>query len=213
MRKIQEIFNFDNIGVKIQNFAKWSCWITILLTWIGAAITFLVFLFIEGMFQYAFLVPVGAAIGSLLIWVSSWVMYAFGEYIENIQAIRNQIPKINNIDRNLQTIAQQANETAKHEAEEWAKQQAEAITKRNAEEKAEHDTEEKVNREAKKNAEQVAQKKEKNLSETLEYALKFQTDNGMLDYLRGIQDETVQDILKSPQHLIREKIQNILANM
>ena len=99
MRKIQEIFNFDNISEKIKSFTKWSCWITILLTWIGAAIIFLVFLFTDGMFLFALLVPVGAAISSLLIWVGSWTLYAFGEYVENIQALKNQASMIYNIDK------------------------------------------------------------------------------------------------------------------
>ena len=90
MDKIKEIFNFDDIGDKLKNWAKWSCWITILLTWIGAAITFLVFLFTKGMFLFAFLVPVGAALCSLLIWVGSWTMYAFGQYVEDIHAMRNK---------------------------------------------------------------------------------------------------------------------------
>ena len=76
MRKIQEIFNFDNIGGKIKNLAKWSCWITILLTWIGAVIGFLIALFAEEMFLLALLVPVGAALYSLIVWVGSWVLYA-----------------------------------------------------------------------------------------------------------------------------------------
>ena len=40
--KISEIFNFDNIGGKIKNLAKWSCWITILLIWVAAPIAFIV---------------------------------------------------------------------------------------------------------------------------------------------------------------------------
>jgi hypothetical protein len=90
MEIIQGIFNFDNIGDKLKTWAKWSCWITIILSWVGAAIAFLVLLFTKGMLLFAFLVPVGAAIESLLIWVGSWVLYALGQYVEDVHAIRNK---------------------------------------------------------------------------------------------------------------------------
>ena len=225
MGKISEIFNFENIGGKIKNLAKWSCWITILLTWVGATICFFILLFTKGTFFVAFLVPIAAILYSLLIWVGSWATYAFGEYVENIQAIRSQTSKIYNIDKNLQMIAQpmidEANEKAKHQAEEIAKRetekkakrQADEIAKREAEEKAKRQAEEIAKREAEKKAEQVAQKKEQTLSEKLEYALMFQSDDGMVRYLKDIQNETVQNILKSPTHLIREQIKNLLTHM
>ena len=80
MGRFFEIFNFDNIGGKIKGFAKWSCWISIILTWVCAIISFLVLLFSSGAFLYAFLVPIIAILDSLLIWVGSWTMYALGEH-------------------------------------------------------------------------------------------------------------------------------------
>ena len=85
---LQTIFNFDDIGGKIKNFAKWYCWIMILLTWISAAICFIILLFTKGTFLIAFLVPIIAILYSLFIWVSSWATYAFGEYVEDTKAIR-----------------------------------------------------------------------------------------------------------------------------
>ena len=80
MSKIQEIFNVDNIGAKIKNLAKWSCWITILLIWIAAPIAFIVLISEGSVFV---LVPLIAALGApVLVWVGSWAMYAFGEFIE-----------------------------------------------------------------------------------------------------------------------------------
>ena len=209
MGKISEIFNFDDIGGKIKNLTKWSCWITILLIWIAAPIAFIIFLFGDWAVEFCLIPLVAAIVGPISVWIGSWVMYAFGEYVESVQAIRRQTTKIWNIDKNLQLLAQptmdKANETPKHEAEETATHEAE--------ETAKHPAEAITKREAEKKAEQLAQKKDKTLSEKLEYALMFQTDDGMISYLRGIQDETVQDILKSPQHFIREKIQNLLADM
>ncbi len=80
MGKISEIFNFDNIGRKIKNLAKWSCWITILLIWIAAPITLIVLLSEE---PALFWIPlVSAIVGSVSIWIGSWAMYAFGEFVE-----------------------------------------------------------------------------------------------------------------------------------
>lgn len=182
---ISDIFNFDNIGKKIKNFTKWSCWIAILLTWISAAVYFIILLFSKGTFLLAFLVPVVAIVYSLLIWVCCWTMYAVGEYIENIKVIRTQTATINNINKNLQIIAQPLIDEAK----------------------------EKAKREAEEKADATAQQNGTTLSEQLSYALKFQSDEGMVRYLKDIQNENIRDILKSPQHLIREQIQNLLENI
>ena len=56
-------------------------------------------------------------------------------------------------------------------------------------------------------------KEEKPLSEKLKYVLMYQTDEGMIKYLKGVQDEAVQRILESPGHLIREQINDLLTNM
>ena len=109
MGKIQEIFNFDNIGEKIKNWAKWSCWITILLTWVCAIICFFILLFTKGTFWIAFLVPIVASLYSLLIWIGSWATYAFGEYIEDTKAIRYNTAVIAQPIRNTETTKTQQN--------------------------------------------------------------------------------------------------------
>jgi hypothetical protein len=155
--------------------------------------------------------------GPIVALVSTWLLYAFGQLVDDTYAIRNREKTINNIDRNLQTMVQpmidDANEKAKREAEEKAKRQAEAFAKREAEEKAKRQAEAFAKREAEEKTKQLVQKKEKTLSEKLTYALMFQSDDGMVRYLSSIQDEAVQDILKSPQHLVREQIKNLLANL
>ena len=184
---------YADIGVKIKNWAKWI----FIVEAIGAVISGIV-LFADEFILAGLLTLV---CGPIIALVSTWLLYAFGQLVDDTHAIRNQDKKINNIDKNLQTMVQpmidEANEKAKREAEEKAKRQAEAFAKR----------------EAAKKAEQMAQRKEKTLPEKLAYALMFQSDDGMISYLKGIQDEAVQDILKSPQHLIREQIQNMLSNM
>lgn len=68
---------FDNIGSKIKKLAELLCWIGMLLSIIGGVIL---------MYAVDSLVPVGTAIvfiGSLLSWISSFVLYGFGELVEN----------------------------------------------------------------------------------------------------------------------------------
>ena len=87
MGKISTIFNFDNIGGKIKAVAKWSCWITILLIWIGAPIALVVMLAND--MDAACLIPIaGAIVGPVFVWLGSWVMYAFGEFVEDVHALR-----------------------------------------------------------------------------------------------------------------------------
>ena len=90
MGKISEIFNFDNIGGKIKNLAKWSCWITILLIWVAAPIAFIVLVSDDWTAYLCWIPLVGAIVGPVLVWVESWVLYAFGEFVEDIHAIRDK---------------------------------------------------------------------------------------------------------------------------
>ncbi|MBO5837368.1 MAG: hypothetical protein J6Q92_05690 [Oscillospiraceae bacterium] len=80
MGKISEIFNFENIGGKIKNLAKWSCWITILLIWIAAPIAFFILIAEES--EFVVIPLVAAIIAPVLVWIGSWAMYAFGEFVE-----------------------------------------------------------------------------------------------------------------------------------
>ena len=90
MGKISEIFNFENIGGKIKNLAKWSCWITILLIWIAAPITFIVLISDDWTVYLCWIPLVGAIIAPIFVWIGSWAMYAFGEFVEDIHAIRDK---------------------------------------------------------------------------------------------------------------------------
>ena len=119
MGKISKIFNFDNIGGKIKNLAKWSCWITILLIWIAAPIAF-IGLISDEWTAYLFWIPlVAAGVGSILVWIGSWTMYAFGEYVEDIHAMRKKYYPM-------------AEEQADREAEEKEKREAEETAQKKA---------------------------------------------------------------------------------
>ena len=81
MRKIKEIFNFDNIGQKIKNFVKWCCWITILLVWVACPIAFIVLLSEGSPPEGYLIVIVVAAIVPVVVWISAWPLYALGELV------------------------------------------------------------------------------------------------------------------------------------
>ena len=120
MGKISEIFNFDNIGGKIKNLAKWSCWITILLIWIAAPISFIVLVSDDWTAELCWIPLVGAIVGPIFVWLGSWAMYAFGEFIEDTHAIRNKYYPTEE-----EKTKQKAAEKAKHKAEEKAQREAE----------------------------------------------------------------------------------------
>ena len=120
MGKISEIFNFDDIGSKIKNLAKWSCWITILLIWIAAPISFIVLVSDEWTAEFCWIPLVGAIVGPVLVWVESWVLYAFGEFVEDTHAMRKKYYPM-------------AEEQANREVEERAEREAKAKAKHEAE--------------------------------------------------------------------------------
>ena len=60
--------------------------------------------------------------GPIVAFVSTWILYAYGQLVEDTHKITEQNSKILNIDQNIQIMAQpmidEANEKAKREAEE-----------------------------------------------------------------------------------------------
>ena len=90
MATIKQIFNFDDVGGKIKNLAKWSCWITILLIWIAAPITFIALVVDEWTVEFCWIPLVSAVVGPIFIWIGSWAIYAFGEFVEDTHAIREK---------------------------------------------------------------------------------------------------------------------------
>ncbi len=75
---------YDNIGGKIKGLAKTM----FIVEAIGAIITGLVLLSIdEDLIGYGLLTLV---CGPIVAWVGSWLLYAFGELVEDVHAIRNK---------------------------------------------------------------------------------------------------------------------------
>ena len=142
-------------------------------------------------------------------------------------------PNIERIDKNVQILATpailEAQRKASYEAEERARRAAEEKAAREAAEHAKRAAEEKAAREAaehakraaeeteKRRSEEIARKQaqvtEKTLAEKLMYALQYQTDEGMVRYLKDIKEDAVQNILASDPHLIRTQIQELLEQL
>ena len=113
------MFNYDNIGGKIKNLAKWGCRITILLMWTAAYIAFVMLVNNKWTVNLCWIPLVGAIVGPVLAWIGSWVMYAYGELVEDIHAMRKKYYPI-------------AEEMADREVEEKAKQDAKKERQRKA---------------------------------------------------------------------------------
>lgn len=74
---------FDNIGNKIKTLASVICWIFIILFGLGGVI--LAFTLDK------FLFLILAAVGCLLAWVGSFILYGFGQLIEDTSSIRSYL--------------------------------------------------------------------------------------------------------------------------
>ena len=89
-----------------------------------------------------------------------------------------------------------------------ARWEASVKARQNAAERGAQETETVV-----QNTASAKPKTAKTLKEKLQYALKFSTDDGMIHYLKNIDDEAVQAILNYPSCLVREQIEKLLASM
>ena len=93
---------YENIGGKIKNWAKWIFIVEAIAAIIGG-----VALMAD---ESAVIGLVVLICGPLVAWVGSWVLYAFGELVEDVHAIRNkEIPTTankSNSPTNTQTSAQ-----------------------------------------------------------------------------------------------------------
>lgn len=93
---MNELFNFDNIGAKIKNFAKWSCWIEIVLVWLAASIAFFDLISDDLTMDLCWIPLVSAVVCPFIIYINSWLLYAFGEAVENLSNINNVVQKKTN---------------------------------------------------------------------------------------------------------------------
>ena len=199
---------YENIGGKIKSFAKAS----FVVEAIGAIITGLVLLVDTEEVIYL-LVLLG---GPIVAWVSSWLLYGFGEIIDRLCAI----------DRNTEVLYQDAAKRkieearAEHEAALQAQREAQLLAQKRKEEREARaaaaqemrQAEEAVQRKA-ETADATVPAAEKTLAEKLCHALKYQTTDGMIKYLQGIDDDIVRNILKNPASEVRAAVRQALENL
>ena len=89
---------YHNIGGKIKNWAKWI----FIFEAIGAIIAGIVLIFTDEDFILYGLITL--ICGPIIAWVSSWILYAFGELVEDVHFIRNKEERTV-VDNKLNTVA------------------------------------------------------------------------------------------------------------
>ena len=94
---------YDNIGGKIKGLAKTMFMVEVL----GAVITGIVLCATDDL-SFAGLLTL--FVGPIIAWVSSWILYAFGELVEDVHAMRNNV-KNSTIEKNTENIALEEQET------------------------------------------------------------------------------------------------------
>ena len=75
------MFNYDNIGEKIKSWAKWIAIVEAVLSVIGGILVMVNEIDIIGADSSVFMGPLLMISGPMIAWVSSWLLYGFGELI------------------------------------------------------------------------------------------------------------------------------------
>jgi hypothetical protein len=111
---------YANIGKKIQNLAMWCFVIEAL----GACVTGIV-LIIEESFLVGFLTIL---LGPILAWVSTWVLYGFGQMVDDLAATRYEMNWLHIISRDLSSLnTQQKNDSAEKKSAPISKAEMEKL--------------------------------------------------------------------------------------
>ena len=74
------MFNYDNIGEKIKSWAKWIAIVESVLSVIGGILVMVNE--IGGGDSWLLMGPLLMILGPMIAWVSSWLLYGFGELVD-----------------------------------------------------------------------------------------------------------------------------------
>ena len=191
---------YENIGGKLKGLAKWACII-------GSALYIvlgLIYIFLglaSGNVAWAFVGIFAGVLGPLVIWIGTWVTYAFGDLVEKsgdmVQAIQSLSRMLYNQQKDSQQPATPKVESAPQTEEK--PQVAPAVPAPKTEEKPP--------------VAPVAPAPERPLVEKLEFALSYRTNSGMLGYLKRLEDPEVAEILKRPEIQIRAGIEALVQKL
>ena len=228
---------FDDIGGKIKGLVKWSFALEAILVVVAGIVAMLDCLF-SGRFLLFLLIPFAAVAALAVLWVGSWVMYAFGEMVQRVCNIDDRLviagkksqsdnePKKDAAakeqnDKSLQKAAvlirEEKNQRAIQGTDEQARWKDDVMLLKNGEKNRHADAAELVREEhAGEQNENTGRKplpENQELADKLTYALAFKTDDGMIRYLRSMDHERVNQILKEPRHKIRKLIECVLEEL
>ena len=228
---------FDNIGEKIKSFVKFIFIIEAGLIVVGGVIGMLTCL-INKYYIQLLLIPFVAAAAVAVCWVSCWMTYAFGELVHRVcniddrltltgrtgffgNKLNEQQADVENNEKGTPTaeelIRKERARRAIREAEGRSAAENAAIIQKAKEENVRVAAAERANEEAPpiQRCEETQETKPKNqqLAEKLAYALAYKTDDGMIRYLKTLDEELVKEILKEPRHMIRTLIGKALEEL
>ena len=115
---------YRNIGGKIKSWAKWI----FVVESICAIITGLILLMDWGL-DDAWWSLLIIFLGPVIAWVSSWILYAFGELVEDTHAMRNRISPVTEQDAVNEAKRKEKEQAAIEKSEREAKEQAKRVAK------------------------------------------------------------------------------------
>jgi hypothetical protein len=184
---------YQNIGKKIKFFAILIFVLQVIGALVGCAI-----LFLEELILFALLTLVS---GPIFAYFISILIYGYGELIENTSdiSLSNSATAISG--RKTLEIAQTTKRT------ESAKSDLKIMIK------SDEFKEQKSPGSNMVTPVTAPQKAEKTLKEHLTYSLKYETDEGLISYLKGVNNELVQNILTNPTSSVRELVKHALENL
>lgn len=226
---------FDNIGQKIMHLVKMCFFIEAIVLVAACAVSMVISLF-NGRFLAFLLLPLGTLLVLAILWVGSWLTYAFGELVqragsidENLLAAKKALLSGNQAAQRLADATseehsrQRTADLARQERARRALREAEGRSGHEAAEMIRNGQEERIRNAAaqyaQENTAQAGGAEPENIPENeqlaarLNVALSFQTDDGMIRYLKKMDHELVQKILKEPPHRIRKLIENIVEDI
>ena len=187
---MNELINilYNNIGQKIRYLAFWGFVVEAISSVVGG----IVMLIDQNAVGIVLLIA-----GPIVAWVSSWLLYAFGQLVENVADMNEA--QATATARAKQPVAPKAATQATPKATPAAQPAPVAAVKAPPAAIAAHHEEPKAAEEAPKTPGQSRREK-------LAYALRYTTDEGMINYLKTMDDPVVNQIINGPIKQIRSRI-------
>lgn len=202
---------FQNSGRKIKTISRVIAWIGIFGNFVSGLVLFIMgVLFIDTMGYMLILAPILVGLGILSSWLAVIFNYAFGDLVDSSQLMHRQLIQLTDAVLDIaKMLPVSATPTAQAESGSGspvpsapvAQEQNSAIAslplKRNPQEESARKQE----------------PTEKTLAQQLSYALQYSTNSGMCNYLAGIDNDRVRNILLLPPSLIREEVEKYLQEL